>query len=251
MYGYNRSSAFGDMPVVVKNLLIINGLFYLATVALENQGLNLSRMLGAFYWGSPHFRPWQIVTHMFMHGGFMHILFNMFALWMFGTSIERIWGPERFLKYYFITGFGAFLLHYGVVAIEARQLASAIGPEGVEIIKSQGDQLLLSRRNYTNESWAALNYIYNIPVVGASGAVYGLLLAFGMMFPNTKLIMLFFPVPIKAKYFVIGMGVLALISGLANRPGDNVAHFAHLGGMVFGYFLIKMWTKNPNNYRQY
>ncbi len=249
MYGSPRS-AFGDMPIVVKNLLIINGLFFLASIALEGQGISLTRMFGAFYWESPNFKPWQIITHMFMHGSFMHILFNMFALWMFGSAIERIWGPERFLKYYLITGFGAFLLHYGIVAIEASSLINEIGPEGVELIKANGTEIIKSGKNYTDPNWGKLNYIYNIPVVGASGAVFGLLLAFGMMFPNTRLIMLFFPVPIKAKYFVMIFGAIELFSGIANQPGDNVAHFAHLGGMIFGYFLIKFWSKHPNDYRQ-
>lgn len=245
MGAYQRSSAFGNMPEVVKNLLIINGLFFLATIALAPQGLDLSRVLGAFYWDSVYFRPWQIITHMFMHGGFAHIFFNMFALWMFGTSIERIWGPKRFLVYYLVTGFGAFLLHYLVVAFEISMLTPEISPEIVSFIREGNSNFTFPTSNKENiqELW----YLYNTPVVGASGAVFGILLAFGMMFPNTRLIMLFFPVPIKAKYFVIGYGALELISGIANRPGDNVAHFAHLGGMLFGYILIKYWNKNRNN----
>ncbi len=250
MYGPSRSSAFGNMPIIVKNLLIINGLFFLATIALEPQGIDLRRILGAFYWDSPHFEPWQVITHMFMHGNFMHIFFNMFALWMFGSAIENVWGAERFLKYYLITGFGAFLLHYGVVAIQAASLVNEIGPEGVAAIKAYGSDALAIDKNYIDPNWRKLNLIYNIPVVGASGAVFGLLLAFGMMFPNTRLIMLFFPVPIKAKYFVMIFGAIELFSGVAAREGDNVAHYAHLGGMIFGYILIKFWTKSPNDYRQ-
>jgi membrane associated rhomboid family serine protease len=247
MSAFQSSSAFGNMPEVVKNLLIINGLFFLATVALAPQGMDLSRLLGAFYWDSEHFRPWQIVTHMFMHGGFTHIFFNMFALWMFGTSIERIWGAKRFLVYYLITGFGAFILHYTVVAFQIQQLVPSVSPEMLIDIKENGLNYLMSNRNYTNPTYAELNLLYNIPVVGASGAVFGILLAFGMMFPNTRLMLIFFPVPIKAKYFVIGYGAIELFSGIANQPGDNVAHFAHLGGMLFGYILIKYWNKNPGN----
>jgi membrane associated rhomboid family serine protease len=247
MSAYQRSSAFGNMPEIVKNLLIINGLFFLATIALQPQGIDLSRILGAFYWDSEHFKPWQIVTHMFMHGGFAHIFFNMFALWMFGTSIERVWGPKRFLIYYLVTGFGAFILHYAVVAFQIQQLTPEVSPEMLAEIKKNGLNYLMNNQNYTNPVYAELNMLYNIPVVGASGAVFGILLAFGMMFPNTRLIMLFFPVPIKAKYFVIGYGLLELFSGIANRPGDNVAHFAHLGGMLFGYILIKYWNNNRNN----
>ena len=245
MSAFQSSSAFGNIPDVVKNLLIINGLFFLATIALQPQGFDLSRVLGAFYWESVYFRPWQIVTHMFMHGGFAHIFFNMFALWMFGTSIERIWGPKRFLIYYLITGFGAFFLHYLVVAFQISQIAPDISPEILAYIKEGSTNFSFPSAN--REQIQQLWYLYNTPVVGASGAVFGILLAFGMMFPNTRLIMLFFPVPIKAKYFVIGYGAIELFSGIANRPGDNVAHFAHLGGMLFGYFLIKYWNKNQNN----
>ena len=243
MSAYQPRSAFGGMPVIVKNLLIINGLFFLAKIALE-PNVDLSGLLGAFYWKSEHFQPWQIITHMFMHGNFMHIFFNMFALWMFGSAIEQVWGPKRFLEYYLITGLGAFVLHYAIVAWQANALVQEVSPEMLEMVKSEGRNLLTSNRNYTDETLAQLNFAYNIPVVGASGAVFGLLLAFGMMFPNTRLIMLFFPVPIKAKYFVMIFGAIELFSGVANRPGDNVAHFAHLGGMLFGYILIKYWGKN-------
>jgi len=243
MSAYKPRSAFGGMPIIVKNLLIINGLFFLAKIALE-PNIDLSGILGAFYWNSENFRPWQIITHMFMHGNFMHIFFNMFALWMFGSAIEQVWGPKRFLEYYLITGLGAFVLHYAIVAWQANALVQEVTPEMLEMVKSEGRNLLMSNRNYTDETLAKLNFAYNVPVVGASGAVFGLLLAFGMMFPNTRLIMLFFPVPIKAKYFVMIFGAIELFSGVANRPGDNVAHFAHLGGMLFGYILIRYWGKN-------
>jgi membrane associated rhomboid family serine protease len=251
MSAFRSSSAFGNMPEVVKNLLIINGLFFLATIALQPQGLDLGRVLGAFYWESEQFRPWQIITHMFMHGSFMHIFFNMFALWMFGSAIERIWGAKRFLIYYLVTGFGAFILHYAVVAFQIQMLIPEVSPEMLQDIKTNGMDYLMSNRNYTNPTLAELNLLYNIPVVGASGAVFGILLAFGMMFPNTRLMLLFFPVPIKAKYFVIGYGAIELFSGIANRPGDNVAHFAHLGGMLFGYILIKYWNNKHQNNNPY
>lgn len=247
MNAFRSSSAFGNMPEVVKNLLIINGLFFLATVALEPQGIELTRLFGAFYWESGQFKPWQIITHMFMHGSFMHIFFNMFALWMFGTAIERVWGAKRFLTYYLITGFGAFVLHYAVVAFQIQQLITEVSPEMLDDIRTNGMDYLMSNRNYTNPTFAELNLLYNIPVVGASGAVFGILLAFGMMFPNTKLMLIFFPVPIKAKYFVMGYGAIELYSGIANNPGDNVAHFAHLGGMLFGYILIKYWNSKKGS----
>jgi membrane associated rhomboid family serine protease len=182
-----------------------------------------------------------------MHGGFMHIFFNMFALWMFGSAIEKIWGAKKFLTYYLITGFGAFILHYAIVAFQVQQLMPDVSPEMLQDIKANGLDILMRNQNYTNPTFAKLNLLYNIPVVGASGAVFGILLAFGMMFPDTRLMLLFFPVPIKAKYFVIGYGAIELFSGIANRPGDNVAHFAHLGGMLFGFILIKYWNINKGN----
>lgn len=250
MNQFRSSGAFGNMPTVVKNLLIINGLFFLATVAAESQGIRLSRIFGAFYWDSQGFEPWQIVTHMFMHGGLAHLFFNMFALWMFGTAIERVWGPKRFLIYYMVTGLGAYFIHYGVIAWEANQLIAELGRDALETVKRDGLDLWMQNKNYVDPDLAQLNRLYNRPVVGASGAVFGILLAFGMMFPNTKLIMLFFPVPIKAKYFVIGYGLLELYSGIAGGSSGNVAHFAHLGGMIFGFILIKYWSSGYNN-RQY
>lgn len=247
MSSFQPRGAFGNMPTIVKNLLIINGLFFLASIAMPG----LSKVLGAFYYDSPLFEPWQVITHMFMHANFMHIFFNMFALWLFGTAIERVWGPQKFLKYYLITGLGAFVLHYAIVAFQAQNLIAELGPQAVEMVKTEGTKLWASGKNYTDPKLAQLNILYNVPVVGASGAVFGLLLAFGMMFPNTRLIMLFFPVPIKAKYFVIGYGAIELFSGIANRPGDNVAHFAHLGGMLFGFILIKYWKSQENNYREF
>ncbi len=247
MNNFQQRGILGNMPTIVKNLLIINVLFFLASLAMPI----LSTYLGAYYYDSPLFMPWQIITHMFMHGGFAHIFFNMFALWLFGSAIERVWGPKRFLIYYLVSGLGAFLLYQAFLAFEVHQIVSQVGPQAIDAVKSQGMELWASGKNYTDPSMNKLNALYNIPMVGASGAVFGLLLAFGMMFPNTKLIMLFFPVPIKAKYFVIGYGLIELFSGIANRPGDNVAHFAHVGGMIFGFFLIKYWQKNQNNYREF
>jgi rhomboid-like protein len=154
MNGFQQRSSFGDMPIIVKNLLIVNGLFFLASLAVPS----LSRILGAFYYDSPLFESWQIATHMFMHGGFMHIFFNMFALWIFGTAIERVWGPQRFLIYYLITGFGAFALHYAIVSYEAQQLIAELGPQAVETIKTQGMELWANQRNYSDPKMAqALN----------------------------------------------------------------------------------------------
>ncbi len=192
---YSPNTQFSIFPPAVKHLLIVNGLFFV--------GLNTPVIAQALFkygalWplGSGLFQPWQVVSYMFLHGGLSHIFFNLFALWMFGQSIENYWGTRRFTWYYFLTGIGAAIC-----------------------------QLLVSS---------------GAPTVGASGAVYGILLAFGMMFPNRPIMLLFFPFPIKAKYFVAGFGAIELISGIT-RTDSGVAHFAHLGGMVVGFILIKIW----------
>lgn len=270
-----RPVGFSILPTVVKNLLIINGLCFLINVVMEERfGYSLNQKLGLYYPGSELFKPYQLITHIFMHGSFMHLFFNMFSLWMFGSVIENYWGPKRFFIYYFVTGFGAAALHMGVNAYEIHQIRSAIAQYAANpnvndfMLFIQDHKTLLYGQSaiaghlqeFTNiwssqpgdvsiaaESVGLLDIFakikMNIPVVGASGAVYGLLLAFGMMFPNALLMMLFLPIPIKAKYFVMIYGALELIQGIRSNPGDNVAHFAHLGGMLFGFILIKIWNK--------
>lgn len=238
-----RPAGFNFMPVVVKNLLIINGLFFLATISMETAfRVDLIRTLGLFMPGSPHFEPYQLVSHMFMHANFSHIFFNMFALWMFGTAIENLMGSQRFLVYYLITGFGAAFLHLGVSYLEVWSLRSELLAAGYtpgqlrHIVEFPPDTAPVDIAG----TLAAYIRKFIIPTVGASGAVFGILLAFGMFFPNSY-IYLFFAIPVKAKYFVMAYGALELYFGIANRPGDNIAHFAHLGGMVFGYLLIRYW----------
>ena len=241
---------FRNMGPVVKNILILNVLMFLVALTFGQGpfgGLNLNKILGLFYFGSSEFKPFQLVTHMFMHGNFMHLFLNMFAMVMFGIPLERAWGSKRFLIYYLVAGFGASLLHVGVNWVEASQILNSFSAaEAIEIkelVRTSGYEILSQGKNYSDPILGKLNLIYNIPVVGASGAVFGILLGFGMLFPNTELIMLFFPVPIKAKYFVIIYGAIELFSGISNQAGDNVAHFAHLGGMIFGFILIKYWQK--------
>ena len=230
---------FSHLPEVVKNLLIINGLFFLATWALQNQGIDLSKMFALHQFQSPDFEPWQLITHMFMHADFTHLLFNMFALWMFGKTLENMWGGKRFLTYYMITGFGAALIYIGYLQFQIYEIANNF-PELLEMAKER-------RYDPSNIDSFKITQLVNTPMVGASGAVYGLLLAFGMLFPNS-LIYLYFAIPVKAKYFVGGIGILALISGIGNNPGDNIAHFAHLGGMIFGIILLKYWKKKGDIY---
>ncbi len=240
---YNTRPSFGNIPPVVKNLIIINVLMLVATYIMKMRGINLASILGLHYIGSPAFQPYQLVTHLFMHGGFPHLLFNMFALWMFGRVLESVWGPKRFFIYYFVTGLGAAALHMLVLFIEYKVTISHISPDQLEYFK----ELAANGKYIQGTASETITSIMSTPTVGASGAVFGVLLGFGMLFPNTQLMLLFPPIPIKAKYFVIGYGLLELYLGISN-PGSNVAHFAHLGGMLFGYLLIKYWNKNSQHF---
>ncbi len=242
----NLKSGFNSIPVVVKNLIIINAIMLFITFVLEQKGINLRNTLGLHYIQSPDFRPYQLVTHLFMHGDIMHLVFNMFALWMFGRILESVWGPKRFFIYYFATGLGAAAFYTFVNYIEFQYSAAKIDSEAVQAVFSKGAELLQQGQNWVGPA-GKLNLILNTPTVGASGAVFGVLLGFGMLFPNTQLMLLFPPIPIKAKYFVMGYGAIELFSGIANT-GSNIAHFAHLGGMLFGFILIKYWNKTTRNF---
>ncbi len=265
---------FGNTPPVVKNLIIINALLLLGTWALSGMGIDLTQLLGLFYFESEYFEPYQFITHMFMHGGLAHLFFNMFALWMFGRILEQVWGSKRFFIFYMVTGLGAAFLHTLVTWWQMSNVVEAaeavMNTPSPEEFKAFVNEYFPEYYNQINHkllrSWfdepdsqfyskqavqftrELLDIKMNIPTVGASGAVFGVLLAFGMLFPNTQLMLLFPPIPIKAKYFVIIYGLLELYLGFANHAGDNVAHFAHLGGMIFGYFMIKYWGKGKNNF---
>jgi len=268
---------FGNLPPVIKNLLIINILVFLLDNVASRMGINLGNWLALHNVGAEYFRPYQFVTYMFMHGGVSHIFFNMFALFMFGRMLETVWGPKRFLIYYFVTGIGAAALHSLVNYLSLNSLHNEI----IAFINTPSPEVLLNivRENISNPAaWVndflssysinpydqtniatgtklvqdIYNMHLNIPTVGASGAVFGILLAFGMLFPNTRLMLIFPPIPIKAKYFVIGYGAIELFAAIMPQQGDNVAHLAHLGGMIFGYILIKYWnTKGISNYQQF
>lgn len=269
---------FSVLPPVVKNLLIINGLVFLAQIMFESVfHIDLVDYLGIHYIGSTKFNPIQFVTYMFLHSTvqFTHIIFNMFALWMFGYLIENVWGGKRFLIYYMVTGIGAAVVHMIVmylglreVQADASMIMSAPNPtDFYNFILEHYPRYESSLSEFIN-SWSltpdnpsminqASHYLHDlieiqkdIPTVGASGAVFGILLAFGMMFPNT-LIYLYFFFPIKAKWFVILYGGLELYFGIRNSAGDNVAHFAHLGGMIFGFFLIRYWNRRINRFNNY
>ena len=222
---FSRNSILANMPPVVKNLIMANVIVYIITMISGNF---MYEHFSLFYFKSPFFKPFQLVTHMFMHGDFAHILFNMYALFIFGSVLERVWGSQKFLFYYFVTGIGAALIHLGVMALQLRGYMADL---------NAGD--LLAR--------AQIQDILEIPTVGASGAIYGLLLAYGMLFPNNIMQLIFPPVALKAKWFVLIYGAIELLLGLSGRRGD-IAHFAHLGGMIFGFFLILYWKKNNRMY---
>lgn len=275
-YDNYRPSSFKLLPDVVKNLLIINGLLFLATYAFDLRfHIDLTDYLGLHYFEAEKFRPWQFITYMFMHGGFTHIALNMFALWMFGSSMENVWGPKRFLTFYIFTGLGAALTHYVVVYYQLKPVLDAISTYidhpnaiafkaflddpnlfslGIENVPynyhefvGKYNELLLTDAGAAQQLSIDFMQQYkadflNAPVVvGASGAVFGLLLAFGMTFPN-NIIYVYFAIPMKAKYFVMLYGAIELYSGISNSS-DNVAHFAHLGGMLFGILMILYWRK--------
>ena len=242
-----RPSSFRHLPEVVKNLLIINGLFFLATITLDGMGFDMYRFFGLHQFQSPEFMPHQLITHLFMHGNFTHLFFNMFALWMFGKVLENVWGGKKFLIYYMITGLGAAAIHLGVSQYEIMSLQAQISSNDLNTILNEGGNILAGGQNYTNPIMGKLNLLIHTPTVGASGAVFGVLLAFGMLFPNA-LLYIYLAIPIKAKYFVILYGLLELYAGISNNPADNVAHFAHLGGMIFGFLLIKYWKRNSNTF---
>lgn len=234
------------IPNVTKNLLIINGLFFLATIVFGERGIELTRILGAFYPESPNFRSWQIITHMFMHAPYpniSHILFNMFALWMFGSTVENTLGPKKFLILYFAAGLGSFVLFNFTNYLQVEQLKPIVEASGVNL-----QDLLLNLNNpeykvpieNIEKTRNLVNY-YTIPMVGASGAIYGILIAFGVLYPNAKLALLFFPVPVKAKYFIPALIAIEFFMGLQNYAWNPVAHFAHIGGALIGFFLVRYW----------
>lgn len=230
-----------QIPPITKNLLIINVLMFFGTIVADGYGIDLARYLGLHFVLSDHFNLAQLFTYMFMHGGFTHLFFNMFALWMFGRILEQVWGPKRFLTYYIVCGVGAGIIQELVVGIQYYLATSGMPAEAVDIVLREGANALMQGKNYVNGEMASLNFIVNGLTVGASGAIYGILLGFGLLFPNEKMFVFPLPFPIPAKYFVIGYAVIELLLGIANNPTDNVAHFAHLGGMIFGYILIMYW----------
>lgn len=219
------------MPTVTKNLLIINVLCFFGYIVAKRYGIDLNDMMGLHFFLASDFNPAQLITYMFMHANFQHIFFNMFAVWMFGRTLEHVWGPKRFLFYYILCGIGAGLIQ--------------------EVVQYVDYAMNLSQYEQVNIGISIIpmsEYLNLLTTVGASGAVYAILLAFGMLFPNSEMFIFPLPMPIKAKYFVIGYAVLELVLGISG--GDGVAHFAHLGGMLFGFILIIYWRKKNGGGQQ-
>lgn len=219
-YYYDNGNNFiSQIPTVTKNLVAINILMFIATLVNENF---MVANFAMFYPASPFFKPWQILTHMFMHGGFWHIFFNMYSLLMFGSILERSLGPKKFLIFYFVTGLGAAALHTGVEWMQARVFIA-------------------------NGAVNAYQALLMTPTLGASGAIYGVLIGFAMLYPQARLMLIFPPIPVKAKWLVVIFAVIELFSGI-NGIQASVAHFAHLGGMLFGWLLIRWWRKHGKLY---
>jgi len=224
-----RMRGFQGIPPVIKNLVIANVLFFLAEMTFSGQFTNA---LALHYYGHPEFHFWQLASYMFMHASWEHILFNMLALWMFGSTVEDVWGAKRFLIFYLICGVGAALFQMGTMAIELNVLLNKFNAGSI------------SEMEYQMRG----SPVFNMTVVGASGAINGVMAAFAYLFPNAPMYLFLFPVPIKAKYVVIGYFLIDLFGGI-NPSGDNIAHFAHVGGAIVG--LILVITMNRTNRRTF
>ncbi|MBT8279981.1 MAG: rhomboid family intramembrane serine protease [Muriicola sp.] len=241
----------GRLTGAIKHLLIINIIFFIATSLLGEQ---MYQWFSLWFPENENFALWQVISHMFMHGGFMHILFNMYALWAFGSPLEQMWGKNKFLFFYFSAGIGAALIHTAVNYYYFN--------EGMNVLLSSGltrpEVMDIISQGKFNTGWYELasrstidNFLmsYSTPAVGASGAIYGILVAFGMSFPNSELFLIFLPVPIKAKYFIPVLIGLDLFSGVTGYSifGQGIAHFAHVGGALFGFIMMWYWKKNQFN----
>jgi membrane associated rhomboid family serine protease len=230
-------SPFANLPPVVKNLLIINIICFLPSLFYSHNFADpgndpVASLFGVYYFNSPNFRVWQPLTYMFIHGGWLHIAFNMFALFSFGGLVEYIMGSKRFFNFYFICGFGAIALQMLVQAYEVHAITG-----GFTLAQPDLESSYLQYGDHAQK----LYDIYHANMVGASGSIFGVLIAFGMIYPNAELMIMFIPVPVKAKYIIPVYVVFELVLGVGQFGGDNVAHFAHLGGALLGFILVKLW----------
>lgn len=241
----------GRISETIKVLIVINVLFFIGT---QITGDLTYKLFALYYFENPNFQYWQPLSHMFMHGSFFHILFNMYALWAFGSPLEMRWGQKKFLFFYFSAGIGAFLIHTLVNFYHVHTGMEALLSAGLD--QSQILEILNTGKYNTQilnavsaDTIQATYDAFNTPAVGASGAIYGILVAFGMMFPNVELMLMFLPVPIKAKYFIPAIILLDLVLGISGAP-TGTAHFAHIGGALFGFIMAWYWKKNSfDNHR--
>ena len=230
---------FAGLPVVTKNIIIINVIMYLATLAFETVNIDLVKLFGLHYYLADDFKPHQFITYIFMHGGFSHILFNMLGVYIFGQVLEQVWGPKRYLIFYILTGLGAALAQYIIMHFEISDVLDIVNQDinSRNLDTSQRTELINQKYEYLNKH----------VIIGASGSLFGLLGGFGMLCPNRELYLYFF-IPIKAKWLVILYGGFEIFSGLQNNPTDNVAHFAHIGGLLVGIALVLFWRKDRNHF---
>ena len=226
---FNNMTGRPTTPVTT-NLIIINCILLMASVVFEKKGIDLSDYLGLHYYDAPRYNPIQTITYLFMHGNFWHLFNNMFSLYMFGRLLEMVWGSGRFITYYLVTGIGAAII---------QQIAWRYGVIGDWLASNQAHDAALTYGQLMAEAGSQTNALIT---VGASGSVFGILLAFGMMFPNAEILLLIPPIPLKAKWLVIGYGIWELSAGVVSS-GDGIAHYAHLGGMLFGLILILLWRR--------
>jgi membrane associated rhomboid family serine protease len=223
---YNRyGNGFQRTTPAVLNLVIINVIVFVVQQLFGGQdgGIGVYDLFALHHYRSEYFRPYQIITHMFMHGNFLHILFNMYALWMFGSIVERVWGPKRFLIFYFLCGIGAAVVQMLSYAYNFKGIAAS---------------------SVTSDQWEYYQNLWRVTAtVGASGAIMGVVAAFGYLFPNTEMMIIPIPIPIKAKWLVLGIIALDVFSGIAPKADDSIAHFAHVGGALTGFLIVLFWNK--------
>ncbi len=254
-----RPTRFEILPPVIKNLLIISGLAFLAQNTIGNSAsFNMDNLFALHNWQSPLFKPWQIITHLFMHGDFMHLLGNMFALWMFGSILENLWGPKRFLLFYFVCGLGAALLHMVFLSWEIngiqsdlQQLEVAFTPEKFAAFLDKhslnSDAGMVDKQQALYAIRQYISTKLDVSTVGASGAVFGVLAAFVYLFPNTYIYLYFF-VPVKAKWLGLAYFAYELLFAIRNSAGDNVARWAHIGGAIVGLILVILWKRDRHKF---
>jgi len=243
---------FPQLTPVTRNIIILNVIFFVGTFLLTNLNINIDGLLAGYFPLSPNFRSWQIITHMFMHGSIMHIVFNMLTLYSFGPVLEQVLGQKKFIILYFAAGLGGFALYNIWNYVEVSQLTNFLNSQAYDIheiykyadINYSGEMPISSDSEAVRESAQKLFNILRTPMVGASGAIFGIIAAFSTLFPDAKLMFMFIPFPIKAKYLTPIIIVVSLFLGIGQFSGDNIAHFAHLGGALIGFLFVWNWKKN-------